>query len=96
MLYLPFKYSIFICSCCIDYIAAAHVQGDAIVHFGPRCGSIALGSIPHLDIYDYHKLDSDALKEAVTSMFDNSMNISIILDNSYINLVGKDSSAHYY
>ncbi|KAF5281697.1 hypothetical protein FQA39_LY17718 [Lamprigera yunnana] len=71
-------------SCCVDYIAAAHVQADAIIHFGPVCFSKPSELIPCLYIYEKHVLDIDKLRETLQPEVLKQKNVNIILDTPYI------------
>ncbi|KAF2880158.1 hypothetical protein ILUMI_26021 [Ignelater luminosus] len=72
-------------SCCVDYIAAAHVNADAIIHYGPVCFSKPSGSIPSLRIYEKKSLDLNCVKEAyVNSFSDSDETFILLLDTPYI------------
>lgn len=77
------------CSCCIDYIAAAHINADAIIHFGPVCFSKTSGSIPYLNVYEKYKLDINDFKKHLWSIFHNDTSIVILLDTPYIHCFGE-------
>lgn len=74
----------------MDYIAAAHVNADAIIHYGPICFSKPSGSIPCLRIYEKKSLDLNCVKEAYINTFPNSNETFIILlDSPYILHLGR-------
>ncbi|KAK4878417.1 hypothetical protein RN001_010923 [Aquatica leii] len=66
-------------SCCIDYIAAAHVEADAIIHFGPVCFSKPTETTPCLRIFEKYPLDLNKLRLVLT----NHANSIIVLDTPY-------------
>ncbi|KAJ8984110.1 hypothetical protein NQ317_017319 [Molorchus minor] len=72
-------------SCCIDYIAAAHINADAIIHFGPICFSKTSANIPYLSIYDKHELEIGKL---ITKN-----QITILVDSPYIHRIDELLSA---
>ncbi|XP_018329150.1 2-(3-amino-3-carboxypropyl)histidine synthase subunit 2-like [Agrilus planipennis] len=73
-------------SCCIDYLTAAHVDGDAIIHFGPICFSKESGKVPCLKVFEKGKLNVDGFVNAFGS-FDNQNNeeVIILMDTPYLN-----------
>lgn len=73
-------------SCCIDYIAAAHVNADAIIHFGPVCSSVAVGSIPHLNIYEKSELDITKLATEIQSLIEDE--IVMLVDTHHFHQYG--------
>lgn len=75
-------------SCCIDYIAAAHINADAIIHFGPVCFSQTLGTIPYLNIYDKHHLDVDKFKIDIQDLISTN-EVSVVLDTVHLHQYGK-------
>lgn len=76
-------------SCCIDYIAAAHINADAIIHFGPVCLSQSIGTIPYLNIFDKHDLNVDNFKIDVQDLVA-SFNVVIVIDTIYLHKFGKE------
>lgn len=81
-------------SCCIDYIAAAHIKADAIIHFGPTCFSQTMTSLPYLNIFEKHTLDIDKFKTDVIEI-NVSNNISVVLDTDYLYQIGKIMYINY-
>lgn len=75
-------------SCCIDYTAAAHVDADAIIHFGPTCFSKASGNIEHLYIYEKYDLDISKLKEEISQILKEVYDIFLLVDTPYIHRLG--------
>jgi diphthamide biosynthesis protein 2 len=77
-------------SCCVDYVAAAHVTADAIIHFGPVCFSKTCATIPYLNIYEKSPLDLDRLHRCFTETFQNGGdNAVILLDTAFVHLQGE-------
>ncbi|VEN44739.1 unnamed protein product [Callosobruchus maculatus] len=72
-------------SCCIDYIAAAHLNADAIIHFGPVCFSQTSASIPYLNIYEKHDLNVVKLKHAIEGLRNDKL--IILVDTPYIHVL---------
>lgn len=76
-------------SCCIDYIAAAHINADAIIHFGPVCFSKTSANVPYLNIYEKYDLDVEKLKASFQEkLHGENMGISILIDSGYIYRTG--------
>ncbi|EFA05560.1 2-(3-amino-3-carboxypropyl)histidine synthase subunit 2 [Tribolium castaneum] len=73
-------------SCCIDYVAAGHINADAIIHFGPVCFSKTSANIPYLNIYEKDELDLGALEQCLVPL---NEKIVILLDTSFIHLTDK-------
>lgn len=71
-------------SCCIDYIAAAHINADAVIHYGPTCFSKTTKNIPYLNIYEKHNLDVHDFKNKLLENFLTNTNLDIIVDTPYI------------
>lgn len=74
-------------SCCIDFIAAAHINADAIIHFGLDCFSASSRNIPYLKIYEKLQLDLEKLKITIEE-FGND-NINILVDTTYFHLLSE-------
>lgn len=55
-------------SCCVDEVAAEHVEADAIVHYGRACLS-PTSRIPALHIFTTADLDHDRVVEAFMNSF---------------------------
>lgn len=55
-------------SCCVDEVAASHVNGDAIIHFGQSCMSFT-EKIPVLYIFGKLSLDKENLFEKMEETF---------------------------
>ncbi|CAG9854447.1 unnamed protein product [Phyllotreta striolata] len=74
-------------SCCIDYIAAAHIDADAIIHFGPVCFSKTSASLPYINIYEKKSLDLEKLRAQFEEKFnDEQYEIVILVDTIYLHL----------
>lgn len=76
-------------SCCIDYVAAAHINADAIIHFGPICFSKMTDKIPFLNIYEKHSLALADLRVAVSNFLSKVVkddSVVLLLDDGFIHL----------
>ncbi|CAH0548955.1 unnamed protein product [Brassicogethes aeneus] len=71
-------------SCCIDYIAASHINADAIIHFGAVCFSITSANIPHMNIYEKGSLNVVDLKKSFDTFEGNKSDIILLVDTPYI------------
>ncbi|XP_065173505.1 2-(3-amino-3-carboxypropyl)histidine synthase subunit 2 [Atheta coriaria] len=73
-------------SCCVDYVAAAHINADGIVHFGSTCFSKPVEVIPTLLVHEKSKFDLDKLFNAFADQFhaDTCGDVSVILDTPFI------------
>ncbi|KAI3623729.1 Diphthamide biosynthesis protein 2 [Malassezia furfur] len=56
-------------SCCVDEVAAAHVQADAVVHYGHTCLS-PTAHLPALYVFPRHAVDVDAAVDALHAAAD--------------------------
>ncbi|WFC95561.1 Diphthamide biosynthesis protein 2 [Malassezia brasiliensis] len=56
-------------SCCVDEVAAAHVQADAVVHYGHTCLS-PTAQIPALYVFPRHEIDVSAAVDALHTAAD--------------------------
>ncbi|CAH1971071.1 unnamed protein product [Acanthoscelides obtectus] len=74
-------------SCCIDYIAAAHINADAIIHFGPVCFSQTSATIPYLIIHEKHQLNIENLKHAIGDLKTNRL--IVLVDTPYIHILDR-------
>lgn len=67
-------------ACCVDEIAASHIQADAIIHFGNAC----LSKVTRLPVmYIFHKfgIDTDAFMQKVQSVVtDSQENLMLFYD----------------
>lgn len=72
----------FFFSCCIDYVAAAHINADAIIHFGPTCFSKTLTSIPYLNIHQKCPLNIDGFTKEVEELT-RLYKVAILVDTAY-------------
>ncbi|XP_023029970.1 diphthamide biosynthesis 2 [Leptinotarsa decemlineata] len=73
-------------SCCIDYIAAAHISADAIIHYGPVCFSKTSANIPFFYIFEKGNLDVGELKNNFHNEFENisGHDFVILVDTPYL------------
>ncbi|KAL3271078.1 hypothetical protein HHI36_021577 [Cryptolaemus montrouzieri] len=54
-------------SCCLDFIAASHVNADAIIHYGSICFSQTAENLPYLNIYEKFEINLEEFKERLIS-----------------------------
>lgn len=73
-------------SCCIDYVAAAHIDADAIIHFGPVCFSQASENVPYLLIFEKCDIDLMLLKQKIEEA--QLKRLMILLDSEYVHVKG--------
>ncbi|KAK5638455.1 hypothetical protein RI129_012750 [Pyrocoelia pectoralis] len=71
-------------SCCIDYITAAHVNADAIIHYGPVCFSQAADEVHFLNIYEKHALNITAMSKTIQPLIAANPDTSIVIDTEYL------------
>jgi diphthamide biosynthesis protein 2 len=72
-------------SCCVDEIAAEHVDADAVVHYGRACLS-PTARLPVLHIFTRRDLDHESVIKAFTETFqERGAKIILTADVSYSN-----------
>jgi diphthamide biosynthesis protein 2 len=72
-------------SCCVDEIAAEHIDADAVVHYGRACLS-PTARLPVLHIFTTRDLDYESVVKAFTETFeDRDVKIILTADVSYSN-----------
>lgn len=70
-------------ACCVDEIAAEHVNADVVVHFGRSCLS-PTSRLPVIYVFTKHHLDLDAAVEAFESEFpDKETKVVVMADVAY-------------
>ncbi len=81
-----------LCSCCVDYVAAKHVDADAVIHFGHTCLSSSGGEeIPTLYVFPKEHLDVKSVTSSLIDLVNNSpSNFVLLYDVSYSHYVGKN------
>uniref|UniRef100_A0A1I8MQB7 2-(3-amino-3-carboxypropyl)histidine synthase subunit 2 n=1 Tax=Musca domestica TaxID=7370 RepID=A0A1I8MQB7_MUSDO len=79
-------------SCCVDEIAAAHVDADSLVHFGNACRS-KVSRLPVLYLYPKFELDLEKFYTYLESYREHSTSkvVTIYLDIGYHQLLNKPS-----
>lgn len=77
-------------SCCIDSVAAMHVQSDAVVHYGHTCFSIT--NIPVFTVLPKQELNVEAAMELLSDKFtsDNHMRLCLFYDSAFEHCKGKN------
>ncbi|CAG9770189.1 unnamed protein product [Ceutorhynchus assimilis] len=72
-------------SCCIDYVAAAHINADAIIHFGPTCFSKTSANVPYLNVNEKLPLNALVFGAALKDHFECiGTDFVVVLDDGYI------------
>lgn len=72
-------------SCCVDEIAAEHIDADAVIHYGRACLS-PTARLPVLHIFTKRDLDYESVVKAFTETFeDRDTKIILTADISYSN-----------
>lgn len=69
-------------------MAAAHINADAIIHYGPKCFSEPNGDIPSLSIHEKEELEIQSFKDLLTCKFKATDKISVVLNTPYIWHIG--------
>ncbi|BFF90609.1 2-(3-amino-3-carboxypropyl)histidine synthase subunit 2 [Drosophila madeirensis] len=86
-------------SCCVDEIAAAHVEADSVIHFGNACQSKA-SRLPVLYMYPELPLDVPRMMETLTASLQAECKdraVCVYLDIGYHHLreqLGEESSLY--
>lgn len=68
--------------CCVDEVAAAHLNADGVIHFGHTCLTEAQ-NLPVLYIYTRRELDLDRLRTTLTDQFDPTADLLLLYDVEY-------------
>ncbi|XP_066144439.1 2-(3-amino-3-carboxypropyl)histidine synthase subunit 2 [Euwallacea fornicatus] len=68
-------------SCCIDYVAAAHINADAIIHFGPICFSKPSENLPYLNVYEKKTISVTDLEKILAKEENETL---VLLDDGYV------------
>lgn len=85
---LLWRYSCF--SCCVDYVAAAHISADAIIHVGEVCDSEMSSLVPCLNVYKKNVLQIEHLLSCLEeTKEDLNTGLLIVVDTPYIHLLGE-------
>lgn len=75
-------------SCCVDEVAAAHVESDSIIHFGHACLSKAV-RLPVLYIFHTFQINTDHFSQQVENQLTNKEeNIIVFYDVGYFYKLG--------
>jgi diphthamide biosynthesis protein 2 len=70
-------------SCCVDEIAAEHVDADVVVHYGRACLS-PTSRLPVIYVFTHHNLDREATLEAFIKRYpDKAANVILMADVTY-------------
>lgn len=75
-------------SCCVDYVGAAHVDADAIVHYGPVCFGKFAEKVPALMIFEKWHFDLGIFREKLCERF-RDKKLVVVLDAEYVHVKGK-------
>ncbi len=70
-------------ACCVDEIAAEHVDADVVVHYGRSCLS-PTSRFPVIYVFTKHQLDKDLVVETFEKAFpDKEANVLVMADCTY-------------
>lgn len=58
-------------SCCVDEVAASHIDADAMIHFGPACLS-RISRLPVFYVFPTRTFNASILAEAIRKEFPQS------------------------
>lgn len=76
-------------SCCVDEVAAQHIDADSIIHFGHACLNPTV-RLPVLHILPKQQLDIEKLNNEFKRVFqDNTRKIAFFYDVEYAHQIGK-------
>lgn len=73
-------------SCCVDYVAAAHIDADAIIHYGPVCFSQLTDNVPYLLIHEKFDIDIELLRQKILEL--KPTELIVLLDSEYLYVKG--------
>lgn len=68
-------------SCCVDSVAAMHVQGNAVVHYGHSCFSKT--NIPVFTVLPKHSVDVEASIKVVKDRFNADIKLCLFYDAAF-------------
>ncbi|XP_044764321.1 2-(3-amino-3-carboxypropyl)histidine synthase subunit 2 [Coccinella septempunctata] len=82
-------------SCCLDFIAAGHIEADALIHFGSICFSQSAKKLPYLNIYEKHDIDIKHLVKSIETFLagKDKTEIYLLVDTPFIHVL--DSIQEY-
>ncbi|KAM7308494.1 2-(3-amino-3-carboxypropyl)histidine synthase subunit 2 [Ixodes scapularis] len=70
-------------SCCVDEVAAEHIQADSIIHFGHSCLSVP-SKLPVLFVFGNSPCDLNELEQGLkNAYFDPETKIVVLFDTQY-------------
>ena len=75
----------FFSSCCVDEVAAEHINGDSIIHFGHSCLSV-MAKLPVLYIFENYELDVKKLTVEFNQHFSKNEHVIVFYDVVYYHL----------
>lgn len=77
------------CSCCVDEVAAEHVEADCIVHYGSACLSPSR-RLPLLYIFEQRAVDVEKCASSFRELYpDRHSHIIILYDVNYAHAISK-------
>lgn len=77
-------------SCCVDEIAASHIDADAIIHYGHACLSKST-RLPVLYVFPNFKISTDKLLQEIEANFPDKTDLTIFYHDGYYYQLGKYS-----
>lgn len=83
-------------SCCVDSVAAMHVQANAVVHYGHTCFSKT--NIPVYTVLPKKDLDVEATMKVLKDNFNSDDNVKLCLfyDADYEHCKGEQVKLHLH
>ncbi|KAJ3308150.1 Diphthamide biosynthesis protein 2 [Blyttiomyces sp. JEL0837] len=79
-------------SCCVDEVAALHVEADLVVHYGRSCLS-RTSRIPVLHVFTKTPIDIDDAIDSIKGILPTSERCLIFFDTTYHHAISKLASA---
>jgi diphthamide biosynthesis protein 2 len=77
-------------SCCVDEVAAQHVNADGIIHFGHACLTPTNGSLPKLYVFEKLPVDCDHFVSCFTRVLTcKTAKILLLYDVCYQHAIGE-------
>lgn len=83
-------------SCCVDSVAAMHVQGNAVIHYGHTCFSKT--NIPVFTVLPKKLLQVEENMKTLQEHFSSDENVKLCLfyDAEFEHCIGKDSQTSFF
>jgi len=83
-------------SCCVDLIAAEHVPGDGLIHFGEAClSNLRLPKIPLLFIFPAKVDNKEKLKGVIQEEVEAHSNVLLVFSCNCSHLSSKNTFEYF-